>query len=301
VSSFVSGMALEIVLDRNGDCVVHTSKVDRRRWTNARDFRVFLARIVHMKFDPIRKGKTIVHMVVDQILTHVATGKLKPGDVLPVETELARTFKIGKSTIREALRILETRDVVEIVPRKGIIIRSIPENLLDPGDIHLRLELGRRHLPDLVDFLVVTFGGGAGLACQARTATDLKKLDSILREIGKCADLIINGKANRKTYKRYGDLYLQFYSYLGKSTHNIIYTETMDALLNNLSDHLPLAEIIVTQEITSIRPTLSLDQELVRALERRDSEKVGELAGKRARQIRRMLLEAMALQPSRST
>ena len=96
-----------------------------------------------MKFDPIRKGKTIVHMVVDQILTHVATGKLKTGDVLPVETELARTFKIGKSTIREALRILETRGVIEIVPRKGIIIRSIPENLLDPGDIHLKLELGR--------------------------------------------------------------------------------------------------------------------------------------------------------------
>jgi DNA-binding FadR family transcriptional regulator len=152
-----------------------------------------------------------------------------------------------------------------------------------------------------VDFLVVTFGGGAGLACQARTATDLRRLDGILREIGKCVDFMITGKANRKTYKRYGDLYLQFYSHLGKSTHNIIYTETMDALLNNLSDHLPLAEIIVTQDIQSIRPTLDLDQKMIMALERRDSEKVGELARKRARQIRRMLLEAMALQPSRST
>lgn len=254
-----------------------------------------------MKFDPIRKGKTIVDMVVDQILTHVATGKLKPGDVLPVETELARTFKIGKSTIREALRILETRNVVEIVPRKGIIIKSVPENLLDPGDIHLKLELGRGHLPDLVDFLVVTFGGGTALACQTRTATDLKKLDGILREIGKCVDIIISGRANRKTYKRYGDLYLEFYSRLGGATHNIIYTETTDALLNNLSEHLPLAEIIVTQDIQSIRPTLDLDQKLLRALERRDSEEVGELARKRARQIRRMLLEAMALQPSRST
>ena len=254
-----------------------------------------------MTFDPIRKGKTIVHMVVDQILTHVATGKLKPGDVLPVETELARTFKIGKSTIREALRILETRDVIEIVPRKGIIIRSIPENLLDPGDIHLKLELGRGHLPDLVDFLLVTFGGGARLACQARTARDLRKLDGILLKVANRADLIVSGKANRMTYKRYGDLYLEFYSWLGRSTHNIIYSKTMDALLNKLRDHVPLAEIIVTQEIQTIRPTLNLDQKLVRALERRDSEKAGDLALKRARQIRRMLLDAMSLQPSRST
>lgn len=54
----------------------------------------------------------------------ILEGALKGGEQL-VETELKGQFGISRSPIREALRDLEKRGLVEIVPRKGAFVRAI--------------------------------------------------------------------------------------------------------------------------------------------------------------------------------
>ncbi len=55
------------------------------------------------------------------ILTHlrqqVEDGILKPGDKLPSERKLADRFRVGRSSVRDAIRILEVRGIVK--PRQG--------------------------------------------------------------------------------------------------------------------------------------------------------------------------------------
>ena len=72
-----------------------------------------------MAFEPIDGRRSLVEMVVDQVYTYLATGELKPGDIMPVESKLAKTFNIGTSTIREAMRILKAQGIVDFLPRKG--------------------------------------------------------------------------------------------------------------------------------------------------------------------------------------
>jgi len=51
--------------------------------------------------------------IVRQILGMIEKGRFKRGDQLPVERELSETFKVSRSTVREAIFALETMKLVE--------------------------------------------------------------------------------------------------------------------------------------------------------------------------------------------
>lgn len=46
-------------------------------------------------------------------------GTYRPGDRIPSETELCRTYDLARSTVRETLRALEDRNRIRVVPRRG--------------------------------------------------------------------------------------------------------------------------------------------------------------------------------------
>ena len=52
--------------------------------------------------------------VCAQIIERISSGTLAPGSSLPSEIELARTFEVSKSVVREALGRLATIDAVDI-------------------------------------------------------------------------------------------------------------------------------------------------------------------------------------------
>lgn len=54
--------------------------------------------------------------MVDEIEAAIIAGELKPGDQLPPELELKEMFGTGRGTVREALRVLEQKGLIEIRP-----------------------------------------------------------------------------------------------------------------------------------------------------------------------------------------
>jgi GntR family transcriptional regulator, transcriptional repressor for pyruvate dehydrogenase complex len=74
-----------------------------------------------MKVSKVRQ-KTIVEQVMDQIKGLIASGQLKPHDKIPTETELARMFGIGRSSVREAIKIFQHLGILEATPRKGTYV-----------------------------------------------------------------------------------------------------------------------------------------------------------------------------------
>ena len=67
-------------------------------------------------FNSVKSNKISEH-IVEQIRRAIFEGRLKPGDKLPPEKELIKTFHVSKATLREALRSLEILGFLEI--RKG--------------------------------------------------------------------------------------------------------------------------------------------------------------------------------------
>ena len=61
--------------------------------------------------EPISRRKTY-ELVAERLVAMIATHALGPGDQLPTERELTESFKVGRSSVREALRMLESQGVI---------------------------------------------------------------------------------------------------------------------------------------------------------------------------------------------
>src|SRR2546423_13923105 len=64
-----------------------------------------------MSFQPIERRK-VYELIADQLLAEISERRLQPGDVIPPERELTRLYRAGRSSVREALRMLESRGVI---------------------------------------------------------------------------------------------------------------------------------------------------------------------------------------------
>lgn len=60
--------------------------------------------------------------IVSQIEERMVAGELKTGDQLPPENELARQFGVSRTAVREAIKTLREKRLVEIRPGKGTFI-----------------------------------------------------------------------------------------------------------------------------------------------------------------------------------
>ena len=73
------------------------------------------------------------NMVFSQQITElIVSENLEPGSKLPSERDLVEALNVGRSSIREALRILEIMGLVEVLPGKGAFVKAITGDLFMP-------------------------------------------------------------------------------------------------------------------------------------------------------------------------
>lgn len=77
--------------------------------SSVNDARGVRSGIAHL---PVSRVRTAYQQVADQLRELILTGALSAGDRLPPEAELAATFGVSRSTVREALRVLASRDLI---------------------------------------------------------------------------------------------------------------------------------------------------------------------------------------------
>jgi GntR family transcriptional repressor for pyruvate dehydrogenase complex len=104
-----------------------------------------------------------------------------PGDLLPSEAELARSFGVSRAALREAMRALEARGLVETVQGKGILVKE-PQPSYVSEALSLLLQRKTATLVDLWDARLVLETGIVERACKRATRQDLEALqESIIR------------------------------------------------------------------------------------------------------------------------
>lgn len=82
-----------------------------------------------------RLGAEPYYLQLGQIVERqIEEGVLAPGDRLPSESELCRTYDLSRSTVRETLRSLQDRKVIKMVPRRGAFV-------LDPAQAGWMLQV----------------------------------------------------------------------------------------------------------------------------------------------------------------
>lgn len=112
-------------------------------------------------FGPAKKV-ALAQMVLDELAKSIRQGEIRPGECLPGEYELMRQFKVGRSSIREAMRGLITMGLVETKVGRGAVVVSPTPN---PFDNVLTLEgLQRSAILNLMEVRGALEGLAAKLA-----------------------------------------------------------------------------------------------------------------------------------------
>jgi GntR family transcriptional repressor for pyruvate dehydrogenase complex len=131
------------------------------------------------EFEAVKKTK-LYEKVAQQIKEMMRDGLLKPGDRLPPERELAESFKVSRSSLRDAIRMLEVMGL--LAPRQGegtIVCEVSAESLMNPLSSML---LHKRELvSEMLDLRRMIEPPLAGRAAIRATAEELSRLEDILR------------------------------------------------------------------------------------------------------------------------
>lgn len=94
---------------------------------------------------------SVALQLLERIKSALIQGELKPGDFLPSETELTQSLGIGKSSVREAIKMLQAIGIVEVKRGQGTCIRREPgDPIVDPMAFGMILARGMTR--DVLDF-----------------------------------------------------------------------------------------------------------------------------------------------------
>jgi GntR family transcriptional repressor for pyruvate dehydrogenase complex len=129
-------------------------------------------------FTAVRRTR-VFEGVAQQIQRLIADGALKPGERLPAERELAARLSVSRSSVRDAIRILELAGLV--VPRQGegtVVADLSPENVTAP--IASMLVRKRALIAELIDVRKMIEPALAARAAERATPEDVERLEEIL-------------------------------------------------------------------------------------------------------------------------
>jgi DNA-binding FadR family transcriptional regulator len=118
-------------------------------------------------------GKSLHGRIVRELGLRILAGELAPGERLPAEAELIEKYAVSRPVLREAVRVLAAKGLVQSRQRAGAIVRPRSEwHLLDPDVLVWMIQT--RPAPEFVQTLMglrrVFEPGAAALA--AHEATD---------------------------------------------------------------------------------------------------------------------------------
>jgi GntR family transcriptional regulator, transcriptional repressor for pyruvate dehydrogenase complex len=120
--------------------------------------------------------------IARKLLDYLLSGVLLPGERLPSERELSRTFGVGRSAVRDALKPLTLLGIIEVRQGDGTYLRATESELL-PKAVEWGLLLGERRAVDLVEARRHIEVALATLAAQRRSEEDLRDMRRLLRQM----------------------------------------------------------------------------------------------------------------------
>lgn len=170
--------------------------------------------------------KTRIHEeVVTQVHALIRQGRLKAGDQLPSERELAETFKVSRTSVREALRALETQGLIVSRTGMGNFVADLPiESLVAPLAKLLIQE--KDALADIFEMRRLVEPRIASLAAERATHGDIERMKAILETQSKAV--------NRDETGVEADAELHFA--IGQATHNQALEKLVSGLMEITSE-----------------------------------------------------------------
>jgi len=225
-----------------------------------------------IEITPVR----LYESAIEQIMNLIENNKLKPGDKLPPERELAEKLSISRGSLREAFRVLESRGLIKSKPGGGRYIREIRKNGNNTENIILSLE--KSSILELLEAREIFEVKIVKLAAQRATPEDIKSIERALNKMNEEEELKDDKKTESDT---------EFHLAIAGASHNFVFVNIIKLHLDLLRDTREK-----TQQIPGRREERWREhQAILQAIKEHDSKKAGEAMLKHLRNVREVLMK----------
>ncbi len=166
---------------------------------------------------------TLADQVTERLLEYIEAQHLKPGDLLPSETSLVTSFGVSRPVVREALKNLEGKGVIEIVNGKGALIRPIDS---DPLRLFFRRAMQMEPCA-MLELMEVRKGleiQSAVLAAQRRNDADLEAIRRVLKAM----------RENVHDLNAFTQLDVEFHLRIAAASHNAMMVSLVESIRDAL-------------------------------------------------------------------
>ncbi|GHV52201.1 GntR family transcriptional regulator [Spirochaetia bacterium] len=135
--------------------------------------------MAEMSVTSIRKKEKVTDLVLTQIKDSLKRGELKPGDKLPGTSELAAKMGVGISSVREAIKMLESLGAVESRQGEGTFVcNTLREGAANAFEIQfMLLPRTAEYLAQFREFFETAY---THLAMEQATAADLEQVEAVV-------------------------------------------------------------------------------------------------------------------------
>lgn len=221
-------------------------------------------------WQPVRRIRTHEH-VLAQIAERILDGRLQVGDRLPSERELVQALGVSRSSVREALRILESMGIIEANVgsgrEAGSTVSGRPSQAL-ANLLRLHMALSRFQLADLVEVRIQLERAGAARAAAEAGDEDVARLNSLIREMGRPG----------LEHARFHELDSEFHVTVAKASGNALSVDLMQALRDAVQVHMERAFERVEAWDAMVAKLSHEHREIAAAIARGDATAAGNLA-----------------------
>jgi DNA-binding FadR family transcriptional regulator len=136
--------------------------------------------------EPLSRAPSLYRSVQEAIREYILANELRPGDMLPPETELVRQLGVSRTSVREAVKALESLGLLEVRRGSGLIVREFSlQALLE------NLSYGHFDLAELVEIMEIRRVLENGMVEETMTrmpAATLADLQEVVAEMGRQAE-----------------------------------------------------------------------------------------------------------------
>lgn len=133
----------------------------------------------------MESSKPLVETVADRLIEYILKNEMQPGDKLPNEFALAEKLSVGRSTLREAVKMLAFRNILEVRQGAGTFVS---EKKLGVSEDPLGLMFVRdqkKLLYDLLEIRITIEPRLAALAAQHGTEESVAELRELCEQVEK--------------------------------------------------------------------------------------------------------------------
>jgi len=174
--------------------------------------------------------------VVHEIGLSIMRGDFKPGDTLSSEPELSLQFNVSRPVMREALKILSAKGLIESRPKTGTKVRPRADwNILDTEVIGWMYEVGpdRSFLDELCEVRLMFEPAAARLAATRATKDEINTIEECYRRM----------EEGVKSPETYIPADLAFHSAICAAAHN----EMLQKITETLTTSLHMSRVVTSR------------------------------------------------------